>query len=179
MVKIFISLILLLVSACGSRELNINSLDLSRYATQPDSFPAYVELMKPGNPGVVPAEVAEISKFFADKSQVKQLFLIGQLGTEVDARIYAMARHDTHSQVIEIRLDTLNQDSKAQAWTEIEYSRVLDAVLSKNNSENTVFFLENFDSTKLGLVSAYRAIIVPSHPEQELFPAHLVLVFEN
>ena len=106
---------------------------------------------------VVPCEVKKITEFFADKSQPKQLFLIGQPGTEADARVYALAKHDANSRVIEIRLDKLTEDSKAQAWTETEYKRILEAVLSKNNSGNTVFLL----SEPVEQINLYNAIIKP------------------
>jgi hypothetical protein len=191
MVKILLTSILVFVSACGSRELNINALDLNQYVTdlsaQAESFPAYLDLMKPDQckplegPNdttlteftdkqfkpifpVIPCEVKKMEEFFSDKSQMKQLFLIGPAGTEVDARIQAFAKHDVDSKLIEIRLDKLSEDSKAQSWTEADYQRVLEAVLSKNNSDKTVFLF----SGPIAKINLYRAIIKPFSAEKEI-----------
>lgn len=151
MVKIILAISLLGLSACHSRELNINALDLSRYSrnlsTSQEHFPAYIALMTPaeGRSGVVPKEVEQITKFFVDKSQPKQLFLVGQPGIEVDARVYAMAKHDVSSRVVEILLEVLDKDAKAQSWTENEYRSVLSEVLTNNNTPQAIFWAKRLE----------------------------------
>ncbi len=167
MVKIVLSFILLCVMACPSRDLNLNALDLNRYVANlsehPENFPPYVKLMTPDHDGVVPREVADLIKFFEDKTQPKQLFLIGQPGLEMDARVDAMALHDKNTRVIEIRIDRLAQDAQAQAWTTAEYDRVLEAVLRENNTENTVFLVGQLGNIPVKLLANYRVVIVTSH----------------
>ena len=165
MVKISLSLLLIFVSACGSRELNLGALDLTGYtrnlSESQEHFPAYVSLMTPGNTGVVPAQVEKITQFFADKSQPKQLILLVQRDTDVDRGMYALAKHDKNSQVIELRMDLMTQDAKIQGWTPVELDRVIEAVLKRNSTENTIFFVDSNSITlpNLKLFESYQVLI--------------------
>lgn len=171
MVKFLIILIGLLLSSCGSRELNLNSLDLNRYtknlSESQEHFPAYVKLMTPAEnrQGVVHAEIEQILNFFSNKSVAKQLVLLGEPGPETDARLYAMALHDKNSRLIELCMDKLAIDAHNQAWTNVEYRRVVMEILKNNHTENTVFVLRTLGDMPVELLDDYPAIIAMTYRE--------------
>ncbi|MES2503615.1 MAG: hypothetical protein V4534_01930 [Myxococcota bacterium] len=112
---------------------------------------------------VIPGEVEEIAKFFADKEHAKHLYVVGKSNADVDARMFAMARQDKGSHIVKILSDRMTDDAKAQGWTESEYSAVLAAVLKKYHTKSTIFYIKGHSTD----YASYNAVINAEYSESQ------------
>lgn len=154
---------------CGQHAIPPFPPELSRYVANlsesQDRFPAYADLMKSGNcepmsidgsslPDshlqpinlTIPCEVKHVAAFFADKSQTKQLQLVGQSNADANSRVYAFAKSDSNTRVIEILSDRIVEDSKIRGWDHYEQQQILQAIFEKYHNDNTVFVVNSFDA---------------------------------
>lgn len=156
--QIVVGINLLMLVGCGG-DAFLDSIDTNRYAKDLKELPVpvYVSQMTVAEEKVVSEDVAGMIQYFDDKAP-KQLAVSSILSMDVLARMMGLAQT---KHVVQIDLAAIYADAQLNQWLPTQIPAVLERVLQKKNTENTVFFMVDTKEAPVDwkAIKAYRVVV--------------------